>query len=227
MYRCSTNLKNIKNHSSDTADKSFLYNMCKTVKRMSRGSIAPTTQSSSNRFSNVNSRRGSASQSTTPPLATQHITRRTLGSGSCPTMNTTKGKTSTCDIPSHINMQQQLDKFKSTMDELQIQYTNNTTLLNFLKQENHRLTGIVYNLQTAHHTTTTSREHSQQLSAGTQGHHSSLIPNNLENSIYIKNNSFVTHLNNNSTNSTNKNNHISINKNNYINNHQPHHQNLI
>ena len=134
MYAsCSTNLNNIKNSNTDTADKSFLYNMCKVditlvTKRMSRGSTAPTTQSmscSSNRSSNINSRRGSASKSTTPLLTTQHITRRTLGSGLCPTTNTTKGKASTCYIPSHINMQQQLDKIKGTLKELQIQCTNN------------------------------------------------------------------------------------------------------
>ena len=100
------------------------------------------------------------------------------------------------------------------MEELQIQCTNNNTLLNFLKQENQRLTGLVYNLQNLRHTTTTFRESSQQLSSGTQGHCSSLTTNKLENSIYIKNNSFVTNLKHNSLNSTN----------NHINNHQPYHQ---
>ena len=146
--------------------------MCKVLKRMSSNTVLPTTQLSSRRStqsSNTNSGRGSASQVVTPPLATQHITRRTFGSGWCPTINKTNCNENTCDIPSHNNLQQQKDKIKSILDEMQIQCTNNNVLLNFLKQENQRLTGLVYNLQHAHYSLTSLRETPQQPSARTQG----------------------------------------------------------
>ena len=82
--RCYSNLISNKNLNSNTADKSYLCNMCKVLKCMFSNTVLPTTQLSSHRStqsSNTNSGRGSASQVVTPPLATQHITRRTFGSG--------------------------------------------------------------------------------------------------------------------------------------------------
>ena len=186
---CSSNLNSSKNLNSNTADKSYLCNMCKVLKRMSSSSAAPTTQFSSRcciQSNNTNSGRSSASQVTTPVPATQHINRRTLGSDSCPTTNKTKYNESTCNIPSHNNLQQQIDKIKSTLEEMQIQCTNNNILLNFLKQENQRLTRLVYNLQNAHYSSTPLRESSQQLSARTQGHCSIYSTRPSESSIHYQ-----------------------------------------
>ena len=83
---CSSNLNSNRNLNTNIADKSYLCNMCKVLKCMFSNTVLPTTQLSSRRSpqsSNTNSGRGSASQVTTPPLTTQHITRRTFGSGSC------------------------------------------------------------------------------------------------------------------------------------------------
>ena len=134
-----------KNLSIITAEKKqYSCNMCKVLKRMSRSSIAPTTQTTSrrsNQSKNIINGRGSASQVTTPLLTTQHINGRISGSGVPAIANTIKDNMTTCDIPSHANLQQQIDKINSTLHELHIQCNNNNTMLNFLKQENQRLVG--------------------------------------------------------------------------------------
>ena len=126
--------------------------MCATCKVKRKSLQAPTIPSIGRRngqSSNVNSRRGSASQSTTPSLNDIHTTGRVLGSGISSTTVNSKNSTNICTIPSHADLQHQIDKIVNTLDELKILCATNNTTINLLKQENLRLTELVSRIQTA------------------------------------------------------------------------------
>ena len=97
--------------------------MCTTCKIKRKSLQAPTIPNigrRSGQSSNVNSRRGSASQSTTPSLSDIHTTRRTLGSRITLTTINSKNSTNICTIPSHADLQHQNDKIVNTLYELKI-----------------------------------------------------------------------------------------------------------
>ena len=179
---------NIDNADDNNKKQQFLCNMCKVQKRLSSNLTVSITQAinrRSSQSSNVVKGRGSTSQITTPPLTTQHITGRAVGSGTSSSTANTKDKENICGVPSHVNLQQQIDKIKSTLDELQIQFCNNNTLLNHLKQENQRLTGLVNDLQNAHYSVN-SIESSHPLSTQPINQHSSIRSSVSDNHIYTQ-----------------------------------------
>lgn len=146
---CSSKVNNNSNNNVNNEDNDkYICNICK-AKRKSSNITAPTTSIASRRsvqLTTIASRRGSASQVTTPSLASKYSSRRTTGSGEPPTTQNSGSSTCTCSIPAHLDLQHQIDKANGTMNELQIAIANNNTIVNFLKQENQRLAGQIQEL---------------------------------------------------------------------------------
>ena len=195
---------------------------CTTCKAKRKSLQAPTISNTGRRSgqtNNIHSGRGSASQSTTPSLNTIHVPRRMHGSGSSPSSMNSKCSKSICSIPSHSDLQKQIEKITNSLDELKILCTNNNTAIIFLKQENSRLTDLIYMVQkstpaaaipaySSVHTRTlilSSSTSTTQPDNSIINHSINLNSNNI---IYdnINNNSSKNNLNfNNNSNSTNSN----------------------
>ena len=129
--------------------------LCTTCKVKRKSFNAPTLINSARRtgqLNNIYSGRGSASHKTTPSNSTQHNTRRTLGSGSSPSVDNKKCINNTYSISSHIDLQNQIDKINSSLDEIKIICSNNINTINLLKQENQRLTELIYSIQSSQST---------------------------------------------------------------------------
>ena len=106
---CSTNTK------TNIDNEQHLCTTCKLKRKSLSASTIPNTGRRSGQSTNLNSGRGSASYTTKPSLNTIHATRRTLGSNSSPTTVLPK---STCSITSNTDLQKQIDKIVSSLDEL-------------------------------------------------------------------------------------------------------------
>ena len=69
-----------------------------------------------------------------------------------------KNSRNTCTRPSHVDFQHQIEEINKTLHELDLKFTNNNTMVNFLKQENKRLTDLVHTLQNSLSTPTLTTE---------------------------------------------------------------------
>ena len=120
---CSTKLniacKNNNNNDNSDVKYEHICNTCK-AKRKSGYTTAPTTSTTSHRSiqsTSITRRRGSAPLDTTPSLASKYGNRRTTESGMPPTKQNSSCSTCTCNIPAHLDLQQQIDKINEIISE--------------------------------------------------------------------------------------------------------------
>ena len=220
---CSTRLNNNNNNSDNTEENyQVICNICK-AKRKSGKIMAPTTSTANHRsiqLTSITRRSGSAPRGTTPSLASKHSSRRTIGSGLSPTKQNSSSSTCTCNIPAHLDLQQQIDKINETINELNITLANNNTTVNFLKQENQRLAGYIYELQNFHCSSSLNSEifQNRQVNIPSQSSKYNNLVNFNNNTLFNNKNLNLTSNNNNNCNDNLISNQISSQDNNNFSN---------
>ena len=75
----------------------------------------------------------------------KHVRRSNSASNNNIQVTPCKNSKDICTLPSHSDLQQQIDSIKNTIHEINIKCTNSDTMMNFLKQENLRLTQLIHN----------------------------------------------------------------------------------
>lgn len=150
---CSTTINTSLNtnlNKKNTDSKSDIINgiqyLCTTCK-LKRKSIQPPTTKRSTHSSTVTSGCKSASQGTSPSHDNQDTFRRSVEGNSSHISNKSKHSESIGLIPSHTELQRQIDEINKCLNELKLLCTNNNTIINHLKFENQRLTELVYSMQ--------------------------------------------------------------------------------
>ena len=199
------NTKNINSNSNVDSVDEYVCTYCK-AKRKS-GSIPPPSSSgpsgNSSQSKNAVSGRGSLSSTVTPLVSNTCTLKRNKVRDIPPTSDIAiaTSKDAICNIPSHLDIQRQIDKINDTIHELNVLYTNNNMQVIYLKQENQRLTELIYSLQnqvTASANTSTSVFQNPmainipKTDAGSSAPESSIFNYNLS-----KNNEFITNFSNN------------------------------
>ena len=208
-------------NTSNTAneEEKYICNKCK-AKRKSVNAKTPTTYITSrrsNQTSTTTSGRVSNARDTTPTLTSQHSKGRANGSGELFTKLNTQCTTAhqdlqqqidklkpTCEATITKNLQMELEKLNNLLQDLQIICSNNSTTINFLKQENTRLHNMIKNQQTCnHYLTSNSNSLYQQSIIDSSSSQSSNYNNNVNFNKY--NNHNINHSNNNPFNKNNSN----------------------